>query len=100
MCMFITYDLPQKPPDSKSPGSIARGAKEVDISGQLVRWKVGEFHHHESGKLIYGVQISLCQNDEEDVEHHLIELPANAQNVRVRMDQIPPEYESALKNAA
>lgn len=96
--MFITYDLPQVPIDKATKATTLRGAKEVKFDGQLVRWHAGEFHHS-SGKHIYGVQIATATVSEENVEHHLIELPENAQNVQVT-DKLPEEYQDALKNAA
>jgi hypothetical protein len=63
-----------------------------------VRWKVGEFHHA-SGKHVYGVQVSTASPDEENVEHHLVELPENAQNVQVT-NSLPEQYKNALGNAA
>ena len=96
--MFITYDLPQVPIDKATQATTLRGAKELKADGQLVRWKVGEFHHA-SGKHVYGVQIATATTDEDDVEHHLVELPENAQNVQVA-DKLPEQYQEALKNAA
>ncbi len=97
--MFITYDLPQKPADASSSAATIPGAKEVKIPGQVVRWKVGEFHHP-SGKHIYGVQIAFSEISEEDLEHELVELPENAQNVQVYLEKLPQKYEAALKRAA
>jgi len=97
--MFITYELPQVPIDKATPSTTQLGAKEVKIEGRVVRWKVGEFHHA-SGKHVYGVQISSASTEEENVEHHLVELPENAQNVQIHLEQLPEKYRPALKNAA
>lgn len=96
--MFITYDLPQVPTDKATQATTLRGAKELKTDGQLVRWKVGEFHHA-SGKHIYGVQVATASTEEENVQHHLIELPENAQNVQVT-NILPEQYKDALGNAA
>lgn len=93
--VYVTYDLPQ----GTESASVARGAKRISVEGRVVRSQVGEFKMA-SGQKVPGVRLSIVNDEEENLEKHLVEIPANAQNVQVHLDTIPDRYRSALDSAA
>lgn len=98
MKIFVTYDLKQTA-ETKSQGDeiFLRGAKEISISGPLLTWHTGEFIHS-SGGHFYGVRIEFT-DPIIGPANQWIPIPSNASNVKVH-DHLPPEYQSALENAA
>lgn len=97
--MYITYDLPQTEGVTQpETGLIARGAREIQLSGPLHHWLVGEFDNA-SGVKSYGVRLEYV-DPERGLATELIEVPSTAKNVQVHQDHLPSEYRSGLESAA
>lgn len=95
--MYVTYDLRQSAA-SPNKEELLRGAKDVKLPGEVVNWKVGEFELP-SGRLGVGIRISYVDPMLGPAEH-VVEIPPNAENVRLHLAKIPAEYRSALKSVA
>jgi hypothetical protein len=93
--IYVTYDLPQ----ASAEAARVPGAKKVTIEGRVVRHEVGEFRTP-AGTIVPGVRLVVVNEDEEDLEKRLVQVPANAQNVQVHLDQLPAAYQGALDSAA
>lgn len=93
--IYVTYDLPLAEADD----TLAPGARRVTIEGRIVRYEVGEFRTS-TGNIVPAVRLVVVNEDEEDLERQLIQVPANAQNVQVHLNQLPLVYRGALKSAA
>lgn len=92
----MTYDLQQTPgsPHSKD-AVIARGAKEVLVSGPVLKWEVGEFDEHSSVKAS-SVKVEFL---DPTIGHtvEIITVPGHSHNVHLHLNSLPEEYRHALK---
>lgn len=94
--MIVTYDLRQDA-SAKNPVLI-HGAKRVSTVSEVLDWEVGEFDLP-SGKKVYGVSIRYRTSPDGEISKEVVEVPAHAQNVKVRTGEVPEEYRKALKSA-
>lgn len=94
---YVTYDLDQTG-SGRSP-MIYRGAKEIKVDGEIVSWEIGEFNVNGVEKEP-GVRIAFRSPGERDSREEVIVLSKYAQNVRVRVGNLPREYQNGLDSAA
>jgi hypothetical protein len=96
---FVLYDVEQIDPKAGLRTGLIARAKRVSVNGEILGWRVGEFQT-DLGKSIYGIRIRYLDSLLMIRGSQYIEVPNNAQNVRLVMGDLPERYEEALKVTA